>query len=151
MRRGRLSAAEGSIGVASGRLRWTRDGDDLVTGRYQIRLQAPSEWELTYRGQLLEMNDRRSKALAWAEHHHRDRQRIRQITRWSVLAGVALVVATVAANHISELWGYPVFAAAVWVLLSSLARAQASVTRNLLDPYRTREGWESPDWWNRNP
>jgi hypothetical protein len=36
----------------------------------------------------------------------------------------------------------------VWAFLSSVARRVAAITRSLLDPYRTREPWEPPDWWN---
>lgn len=41
------------------------------------------------------------------------------------------------------------FSALVGVFLGSLARCVAAITRSLLDPYRIRESWEPPDWWNR--
>jgi hypothetical protein len=150
MRRSISPIADERIGVASGRLQWTRNGQGLEAGRYLIRLRGPGEWEVVYRGRPLELHTRRSKALAWAERHHRETQRMEQITRFLVAAGVALVAAAVSVSRLTEPWAYFLFAAAVWVLLSSVARAVASATRNLLDPYRTKEKWEPRDWWNYN-
>jgi hypothetical protein len=141
---------EERIGVASGRLRWTSNGDDLVAGRYRLRLLGPGEWETSHRGRPLERNALRSQALARAERHYREAQRTRQIIQFTVLAGLGMVMAIAATNRLTEPWGVFLFAAAVWVLLSSAARSLASVTRNLLDPYRTREKWEPRDWWNSN-
>lgn len=45
--------------------------------------------------------------------------------------------------------GYLLFAAAAGLFVSSAARLVASLSRNLLDPYRIREPWESRDWWSR--
>jgi hypothetical protein len=148
MSRTRTPVAEERIGVASGRLRWTRRGDDLVAGRYRIRLRGPGEWELMHRGRALELHARRSNALARAERHHREAQRRQQITCYVVLAGVGFVAASVVAPRLTEPWGLFVFAVAIWVLLRSAARGLASATRNLLDPYRTKEKWEPRDWWN---
>lgn len=136
------------ISVASGRLRWKRVGDGLVADDYRIRLVGPEQWETTYRGRLLRIDTRRSKALAMAEHHFREVQRIQQITRWGMSAGGALLGATVAAHWISTPQGFLLFAAAVGVFLGSTARCLAAINRSLLDPYRTRESWEPPDWWN---
>lgn len=136
------------ISVASGRLRWTRDGDDLVAGKYRIRLLGPGRWETTRRGQVLRVDPRRSIALAMAEHHHREIQRIQQITRWGLCAGVALLGAAVANHWISTPLGFLLFAAAVSAFLSSTARCLAAISRSLIDPYRTRESWEPPDWWS---
>lgn len=141
--------AEG-LGVASGRLRWHSDGDDLVSDKYRIRLLGPGEWETTLRGRFLRLDTRRSVALAAAEHHYRETQRIRQITWWGLSAGAALVVAAVAQAWIRSPLGLFLFAGGVWLFVASLARLSAAITRNLLDPYRTRESWEPSDWWNRN-
>jgi hypothetical protein len=141
--------AEG-IGVASGRLRWHPDGDDLVSGKYRIRLLGPDQWETSRRGRVLRVDTRRSIALAAAEHHHRELQRRQQITRWSLSAGAGLVAAAIIHLWIRTPLGLFLFAAAVWVFVASLARCSAAITRNLLDPYRTREKWEPSDWWNRN-
>lgn len=87
------------ICVASGRLRWTRDGDDLVTG-------------------------------------------------WGLSAGVALLGAAVSSRWLSTLPSFLLFMVAVALFLSSAVRCQAAINRSLLDPYRIREPWERPDWWN---
>jgi hypothetical protein len=139
---------EERIGVASGLLRWAHDGDDLVAGRYRIRSLGPGQWETTCRGRLLRVDTRRSMALAMAEHHHREIRRIQLITRWGLSAIVSLLAATVAGHWISTPLGLALFAGAVWAFLSSVARLGAAVTRSLLDPYRAREPWEPPDWWN---
>lgn len=139
---------EERIGVASGRLRWTRVGDDLVSGKYRIHFLGPRQWETTHRGRFLRVDTRCSMALAMAEHHHSEIQRIQQITRWASSAGAALLAAFVLNHWISTPLGLFLFAAAVWVFLSSVARCVAAITRSLLDPYRTRESWEPPDWWN---
>ena len=136
------------IGVASGRLRWTHDGDDLVAGRYRIRLLGPGQWETTCRGRFLRVDERRSTALAMAEHHHREFQRIQQITRWGLSAIASLSAAAVAGLWISTPLGLAVFVGAAGAFLSSMARCVAPVTRSLLDPYRKREPWEPSDWWN---
>jgi hypothetical protein len=65
-------------------------------------------------------------------------------------AGAALVLATLTVGYTSELLVFIVFLTVAWAFLSAAARALASVTRNLLDPYRTREEWEPSDWWNRS-
>ncbi|MEX2133403.1 MAG: hypothetical protein WEB67_04600 [Acidimicrobiia bacterium] len=139
---------EERIGVASGRLRWTRVGDDLVSGKYRIHFLGPGQWETTHRGRFLRVDTRCSMALAMAEHHHGEIQRIQQITRWGLSAGAALLAAFVLTHWISTPLGLFLFAAAVWVFLGSVARCGAAITRSLLDPYRTRESWEPPDWWN---
>jgi hypothetical protein len=144
----RSPATEERIGVASGRLRWIRDGDDLVAGKYRIRLLGPREWETTHRGRCLRVDSRRSMALACAEHHHHEAQRIQQITRWGLSAGVALLVAAVSSRWLSTLPGFLLFMVAVGLFLGSAARCQAAINRSLLDPYRIRESWEPPDWWN---
>lgn len=136
------------ISVASGRLRWRPVGEHLVARDYRIRLLGPDRWETTYRGRLLGIYTRRSKALALAEHHFREVQRVQQITRWGLSAGVALLGATVAAQWISTPQGFLLFAVAVGMFLGSTARCLAAINRSLLDPYRTRESWEPPDWWN---
>ena len=53
-------------------------------------------------------------------------------------------------NWLTEPLGFFLVGVFVWVALSAAARAVASATRNLLDPYRTREKWEPSDWWNDN-
>jgi len=138
------------IGVAGGRLRWTRDGDDLVAGPYRIRLAMPGLWETTYRGRTLHVDARRSQALAGAEHHHRELERIQEIARWALLAGVAFLGAVVSSRWLSTVLGFVVLSVAVWVFLAAGVRCFAAINRSLLDPYRTRETWEPPDWWNRN-
>lgn len=147
---GRRPAPEQFVSVASGRLKWTHDGDDLVSGKYRIRLMGPGRWETTRRGRALRVDPRRSIALAAAEHYHRELQRFQQITQWSLSAGAALIAAVIAHSWIRTPVGLFLFAGAVWLFVSSLARLSAAITRNLLDPYRTRESWEPPDWWNRN-
>lgn len=137
------------IGVPMGRLSWARDGDDLVTGRYRIRLLGPRLWETTYRGRHLRVDARRSMALAAAEHHHREMERRRLIIRWGALAGEALLGGAVASHWISTPPGFFLFVAAAWVFLAAVARCQAALNRSLLDPYRARESWEDRDWWNR--
>lgn len=137
------------IGVASGRLSWVHDGDDLISGQYRIRLIGPGRWETTRRGRVLQEDTRRSMALAFAEHHHRERQRTHQIPGWGLVAVAALLVAALAGQWIESPLGYLLLAGAVWAFLSSIARCVASITRSLIDPYRTREPWEPPDWWNQ--
>ena len=141
--------ADERIGVPLGRLSWTRDGTDLVAARYRIRLRSPGVWETTFRDRPLHIYPRRSMALSGAEHHHREVQRTQQITRWSVLAGAALLVCLAVVDSLNDPVRFLLFAVAVWVFLRSLARATASASRNLLDPYRTREEWEAPDWYNK--
>jgi hypothetical protein len=136
---------EESIGIPSGRLKWTRDGDDLVSGLYRIRLRAPERWETRYQGRVLRVDTRRSYAFAGAEHHYRETERMRQIITRGALAGVALVGAIVSAHWISTLPGFLVFVAAVCLFLGSAVRCGAAITKNLLDPYRIREPWESRD------
>lgn len=136
------------IGVASGRLRWTRDGDDLVAGPYRIRLLGPRQWETTHRGVSLGVDPRRSIALAGAEHHHRETQRIQQITRWGLSAGIAVLVAAVLSLWLSTMLGFVLFTVAAAVFLSSAARCVAALNRSILDPYRAREPWEPSNWWN---
>jgi hypothetical protein len=137
---------EEQIGDASNRLRWVRDEDDLVAGRYRIRLLEPGRWETTYRERPLRLDPRRSMAVAGAEHHYRGTQRIQQIVRWGSLAGVAFVVAAVA-THWFSLLSVLLLAVAVWVVLGSAVRVFAAANRSLLDPYRFRDSWEPPDWW----
>ena len=136
------------IGVASGQLRWTRDGDDLMAGQYRIRLLGPRQWETTYRGLFLSVDSRRSIALAGAEHHHRETQRVQQITRWGLSAGVAVLVAAGLSLWLSTMLGFLLFTVAAGMFLSSAARCLAAATRSLLDPYRAREPWEPSNWWN---
>ena len=150
MGRTRPPVEEVRIGVASGRLRWTQDGDELVVGRYRIRQRAPYEWDLSYRGRPLELHTRRSKALAWAERHHRETQRRQQINRWTALSFASVIGAGISLNWLTDPLGFFLIGVFVWIALSAAARAVASVTRNLLDPYRTREKWEPSDWWNDN-
>lgn len=139
---------EAAIRVASGRLVWTRDGDDLVAGKYRIRPIGPGKWETMRSGRFLRLDSRRSTALAMAEHHHRDFQRTQQITRWGLSAGAGLLAAVALSYRMTTLMGFLLFMVAVGAFLSSLARCVAAINRNLLDPYRTRESWEPPDWWN---
>jgi hypothetical protein len=87
-------------------------------------------------------------ALAMAEHHHREMQRIQQVVMWGLLAGVGLLAAALAGQWLSSPLGLLLFAAAAWLFLASTARCLAAITRSLLDPYRQREPWEPPDWWN---
>mgnify|MGYP001828913369 CR=1 FL=1 len=136
MTQSRPLVAEERTGVASGRLKWALDEGDLTAGRYRIRFGGPEKWELLYRGHLL-------------ERHHRERQRRSEIARYSMAAGAALLLATLTVGYTSELLVFIVFLLVAWAFLSAAARALASVTPNLLDPYRTREEWEPSDWWNR--
>jgi hypothetical protein len=138
------------VGPGYCRLKWTRDGDHLVAGSYRIHLAMPGLWETTYRGRTLRVDARRSQALVGAEHHHREVQRISQIFRWALVAVVAFLVAAAATRQLTTVAGFVVFATGVWVFLAAGVRCFAAVNRSLLDPYRTRESWESPDWWNRN-
>lgn len=142
--------AEGEfVSVASGRLKWTSDRDDLVAGRYRLRLLAPGQWETSWKGRVLRVDSRRSIALAAAEHHHREAQRAQQIVRWGLSAAAALLAAAISLAWIATLVGFLLFAAGAGLFFASLARLTAAITGNLLDPYRTRESWEPPDWWNR--
>jgi len=70
---------------------------------------------------------------------------------WGSQAGVSLLVAAILSHWLTDPVGFFLFAAAAGFFLGSLARCQAAGNRSLLDPYRTRESWEPPDWWNRNP
>lgn len=139
---------EERVGVASGRLRWKLDGDDLVSGQYRIRLLGPGLWETTRRGRLLRVDLRRSMALANAEHDYREIQRIHQIVRWGLSATAALLTAIVLNRWNTTPLGFFLSAVAVGAFLGSSARCLAAITRSLLDPYRTRESWEPADWWN---
>ncbi|MFZ0493569.1 MAG: hypothetical protein WAM81_10295 [Acidimicrobiia bacterium] len=139
---------EERIGAGYGRLKWTRDGDELVAGPYRIRLAMPGLWETTYRGRTLRVDARRSQAFVGAEHHHREVQRLQQIARWVLTAGVAFLVAVIASQRLITLLGFVVFAVAIWVFLAAGVRCFAAINRSLLDPYRIRESWESADWWN---
>lgn len=97
----------------------------------------------------MRVDGRRSTALAAAEHHYREMLRVRRIVVWGVLALVAMVTAAAAGHWMHTLSGYLLFAAAAGLFVSSAARLVASLSRNLLDPYRIREPWESRDWWSR--
>jgi hypothetical protein len=138
-----------SVDPISGRLRWAADGDDLVAGRYRLRLLERRRWEATHGGRLLGHYTHRSVAQAAMGHHHRERRRIRRIAWWATLAGASLVVAAFVAGRLASPEGFLVFAASVWLFLASVARCVAAVSRNLLDPYRPREPWEPRDWYNR--
>lgn len=142
----RMRPAE--IGPPAGRLLWKRDGGDLVAGRYRVRCIGPEQWETTCRGRLLPFQRRRSLALAMAEHHFREVQRVRQITGFGVSSVVGLL-GSIASFLVPQPAGFFVFVISFWLCLSSAARCVAAITRNLLDPYRTRERWEPADWWNR--
>lgn len=133
---------------ASGRLSWTMEGDDLVTDRYRIRPLGPGQWETTCGDRLLCVATRRSLAVARAEHDHHEIRRRRQITLWGTSAGVALLAAIVLNRWISTPLGFLLSVMAVGAFLGSLARCLAAMSRSLLDPYRTRDPWEPPDWWN---
>jgi hypothetical protein len=63
---------------------------------------------------------------------------------------VAFLGAVVSSRWLSTVLGFVVLSVAVWVFLAATVRCFAAVNRSLLDPYRTRETWESPDWWNHN-
>jgi hypothetical protein len=78
-------------------------------------------------------------------------QRRRQMIWWGSQAGVSLLVAAILSHWLTDPVGFFLFAAAAGFFLGSLARCQAAGNRSLLDPYRTRESWEPPDWWNRKP
>lgn len=146
---GKVSSMAGEpVRVASGRLRWAPEGRDLVAGRYRIRLLGPGRWETTRRGRVLHVDSRRSMALAYAEHHHREIQRLTQITGWGLGAASGLLAAVVLYKWTSTPIGFLLFALAIGTFLGSGARCVAAMTRSLLDPYRTRESWEPPDWWN---
>jgi hypothetical protein len=136
------------IGAGDGRLKWTRDGDDLVAGPYRIRLAMPGLWETTYRGRTLRVDARLSMAFAGSAHHHHEVQRIQQIFRWASVAGAAFLLGTVSSRWLTSVFGFAVFAVAVWVFLAAGVRCFAAFNRSLLDPYRTRETWEPADWWN---
>lgn len=140
---------EERIGVPAGRLTWRREENDLVARDYRIRFLGPGHWETSRRGRVLYVDRRRSRALAAAEHHHREVLRVRRITLSGLSAGAALVAAAVAAHWMSTLFGFLVFAAAVGVFVGSVARCVAATSRNILDPYRIREPWESSDWWSQ--
>ncbi len=139
------------LGLTVERLRWARDGEDHVAGHYRVHQRAPGEWVSTHRGRCLRVESRRSFALATAQRHHHEALRSRQIRSWGLLVVLALVVAVLAGGlWLDTVLGMITFSIAVWVLLSSLARGQAALNRSLLDPYRARESWEPPDWWNKN-
>ena len=142
------NAIEETVGPGYGRLKWRRDGDDLIARSYRICLAMPGLWETTYLGRTLRVDAIRSMAIAGAERHHRERQRVQRMVRWGLSGGVALIGAIVAGHWLATLQGVVLFAVAVWAFLSSLARCVAAATRSLLDPFRTRESWEPRDWWN---
>lgn len=118
-----------------------------MAGSYRICCLGPEQWETLHEGAHLRIDQRRSKAIAMAEHHFREAQRIRQIRVWGALAVVGFVAASVS-FAVSPPWGFGIFVAGLWLLAASAPRCVASITRNLLDPYCARESWESPDWWN---
>ena len=93
----------------------------------------------------------RSVALAGAQRHHRETQRIYQIKKWGLLAGISLLAAFVSYHWFTTLQGFAIFAVSVGGFLSAGARCQAAANRSLLDPYRIRDPWEPADWWNHNP
>jgi len=72
--------------------------------------------------------------------------------QWALMMGVATLLAVVAAHWFSLL-GILLLAVAIWVFLGSAVRLLATANRNLLDPYRSRDSWEPPDWWipSRDP
>jgi hypothetical protein len=135
-------------GVAPGRLRWKPDGTGLATRTYRIRLLGPGRWETTYRGAPISIDQRRSVAVAKAEQHYAELRRQRQVVGFGVGSGISLVVAITGLITMTPL-GYFVFVAGFGLFLGLGARSVAASTRNLLDPYRIRESWEPPDWWNR--
>lgn len=135
--------------VASGRLQWALDGEVLVAGAYRIQLQGPKQWVTTFRGKVLRVDARRSLAIAWTEHHHRELLRLRRIIVSGLSAGAALMAGILGAHWMSTPIGYFIFAVSAGVFVGSLARFIAALSRNLLDPYRIREPWERHDWWSR--
>jgi hypothetical protein len=109
-------------------------GNVSAAARCRLRLESPGLWETTFRGRLIHVYPRRSMALSGAEHHHREVQRSQQITKWAVLAGVALLVSIMVVDRLTDPLYFLLFAVAVWTFLRSFARATASATQNLLDP-----------------
>lgn len=143
-------SASGAGQASTGRIQWSWDAEGAVGGRYRVRNVAPFRWELTFRDRAISEHHRLSSARVAAELHHRRLLRRADLIRWGALATVSLVVmpGLGAVGGAVSILG---IIAAVWVFATALPRLLAALTGNLLDPFRRRDPWEPPDWWNRNP
>jgi hypothetical protein len=146
----RAHPLSGGARTPDGLLIWSWDRDAAVGGRYRIRNVAPFRWELTFRDRTLSEHRRLSIAQMAAELHHRRTLRQAGMVRWGTLAAVGLAVALVFMG-LGGPSGILGTIAGLWLGLTALPRFVAALTGNLLDPYRRRDPWEPPDWWNRNP
>lgn len=146
----RSDAAEGAGRTPAGLITWYHDHEVVAGGRYRIRNVAPLRWELTFRDRRVSEHRRLSTARVAAELHHRRVLRRVRLIGWGTLAAGGLAAAFVLAG-LGGPAGILGTVGAVWLVLIAAPRIVAAFTGNLLDPYRRRDPWESPDWWNRNP
>ena len=130
---------------------WKRDGDEYVGGDYRIRLIEPYRWEVVRAGSHLFYDTRLSGALTRADHHYRDRLRIRDLITWGavLVLSVLLAAGVEMAGERSGLWSIPLLAVALYGGLSAFVRMVAAATRSRFDPYRRRAPWESRMWWRK--
>jgi hypothetical protein len=140
----------GGVRTPDGLLLWSWDRDAAVGGPYRIRNVAPFRWELTFRDRPVSEHRRLSIAQMAAELHHRRTLRRTGMVRWGTLVAVGLAVA-LAFMGVAGPSGILGTLGGLCVCLAGVPRFIAALTGNLLDPYRRRDPWEPPDWWNRNP
>ena len=117
--------------IPMGWLTWVRDGDDFVSDQYRIRLIEPYRWEVIREGRHLFFDSRLSGALTRADHHHRDRLRVRDLITWSlVLMGAILVgVGVELAGDLLGLWIIPLLTLGVYGAVSAIVRLNAAASR----------------------
>jgi hypothetical protein len=132
-------------------LDWRKEGDGYVGADYRIQLIEPHRWEVLLRGRHLFFDGRLSSAVTRADHHFRDRLRVRDLITW----GAVLVASVLGAGAIEvwqstlRLWSLPLFALVFYAAVSAVVRGYAAMTRNRFDPYRRRAPWEPRGWWQR--
>lgn len=132
-------------------LDWRRHGDEYSADGYLIRLIEPHRWEVLRDGHHLFFATRLSGALQQADHHYRDRLRVRDLITWSavLVASIALAAGVELSGATGSLVAIPLLALALYGALSAVVRMYAAATRSRFDPYRRRAPWEPRSRWRR--
>ena len=130
-------------------LDWSQDGDEYAGGDYRIRLLGPRRWEVLHCDVHIAFDPSLQSALSVAEHHHRERLRLRDLKVWGGVLVVSILVAGIVEMTLRTLdvWAVPVLAIAFYAGISAIVRLSAAATRNRFDPYRRRAPWEPRAWW----
>ena len=132
-------------------LEWRREGDEYAGGDYLVRLVEPYRWEVLRAGRHLFYDRSLNSSLTRADHHYRDRLRIRDLIVWTavLIASIGLGVVVEITRDTLDLWGVPLLALAMYGGGAAVVRFYAALTRNRFDPYRRRAPWEPRGWWQK--